>query len=146
MAFHERISLVAHRHSYHVSYITRNKIGAPNVQRWCNFDEGGRGAAAGERGRRCSWVPQMRGVECQSVPVNNPSPWKRRRGSIACLRPLTRLIARSLIPISRGTSDPFSKSSAFCRCPSRDVERTLRRAIKSTSVAADHAEFRQKSY
>lgn len=40
-----------------------------------------------------------------SQPVNNPSPWKCR--GIACLRPLTRLIARSLIPISRGASDPF---------------------------------------
>lgn len=39
------------------------------------------------------------GVGSVSQPVNNPAPWNRR--CIACLRSLTRLIASSLIPISR---------------------------------------------
>lgn len=59
-------------------------------------------------------MPQMEesGV---SQSVNNPSPWKCR--GIACLRPLTRLIARSLIPISRGASDPFLSRPRFAVIP-----------------------------
>lgn len=54
----------------------------------------------------------MKLVESVSQPVNNPPPWKRR--GIACLRPLTRLIARSLIPISRA---PFLIRRADSRSP-----------------------------
>lgn len=75
--------------------------------------EGGRGSD------EVSWVPQMEesGV---SQPVNNPSPWKCR--GIACLRPLTRLIARSLIPISRGASDPFLNRPRFAVIPAATSE------------------------
>jgi len=56
-------------------------------------------------------APDEERSECQRA-GQQPASLKRRQ-SIACLRPLTRLIARSLIPISRGVSDPFSSLRAF---------------------------------
>lgn len=88
------------------SYVTRNRLPAPNVE---SFDEESGGFVG---------APDEESSVSHTQSVNNPSPYEVSC-SIACLHPLTRLIARSLIPISRGTSDPFlTRSRDFIIPPS----------------------------